>query len=117
MSMLRGASTFENRIRGSPNDVTPDEFDSSNVGSPPNAGTECVDHGATVSTIREPSPVNVDGTFDVRYRIRVTYHVVDRNTLTGTGTSDTLSVDGSTELAPPFPGATVQATRMRVMRA
>jgi hypothetical protein len=57
-----------------------------------------------------------DGTFDVRYRIRVTYHVVDRNTLTATGTSDTFSVDGTTELAPPFPGATIRATRMFVVR-
>jgi hypothetical protein len=59
---------------------------------------------------------NRDGTFDVRYRIRATYHVVDRDTMTATGTSDTLSVDGTTELAPPFPGATIQATRMRVIR-
>jgi hypothetical protein len=43
-------------------------------------------------------------------------HVIDRDTMTATGTSDTLSVDGTTELAPSFPGATIQASRMRVVR-
>ena len=57
-----------------------------------------------------------DGTFDVRFRIRATYRVVDRNTLAATGTSDTFSVDGTTELAPSFPGATIRATRMHVVR-
>ena len=54
-----------------------------------------------------------DGGFDIKYRIRATYHVIDRDTLTGTATLDNLSVDGSTEVAPSFPGTTIRATRMR----
>jgi hypothetical protein len=75
-----------------------------------------VGRGTFAVTFENFEDTDHDGTFDVRYRIRVTYHVVDRNTLTATGTSDTLSVDGTTQLAPSFPGATIQATRMHVIR-
>jgi hypothetical protein len=74
-----------------------------------------VGRGTFAVTFENFEDTNRDGTFDVRFRIRSTYHVIDRDTLTATGTSDTLSVDGTTELAPSFPGATVRATRMRVM--
>ena len=74
-----------------------------------------IGRGTFAVTFENFEDTNHDGTFDVRFRIRATYHVIDRDTLTATGTSDTLSVDGTTELAPPFPGATIQATRMRVM--
>jgi hypothetical protein len=56
-----------------------------------------------------------DGLFDVRFRIRLTVHVVDRDVLSATGTSDTLSVDGNTELGSPSSGITIRGTRMRVM--
>ena len=55
-----------------------------------------------------------DGNFDMRFRVRLTYHVIDRNTLTATATVDHLSVDGTPESS--FSGITIQATRMRVMR-
>jgi hypothetical protein len=62
------------------------------------------------------SDTDGDGLWDVRFRIRLTFRLVDRNTLTGTATSDTLSVDGTTQFGPSFPGITIQGTRMRVIR-
>ena len=55
-----------------------------------------------------------DGLFDLRHRVRLTWHLVDRDNLMGTSTVDLLSIDG-TPLGPSFPGATIQAARMRVM--
>jgi hypothetical protein len=75
-----------------------------------------VGRGTFAVTFENFGDRNHDGTFDVRFRIRLTYHVIDRNTLTATGTSDTFSVDGTTEIAPSFPGVTIQATRMHVVR-
>jgi hypothetical protein len=74
-----------------------------------------IGRGAFAVTFENFEDTDHDGTFDVRYRIRATYRVVDRNTLTATATSDTLSVDGTIALAS-FPGATVRATRMPVVR-
>jgi hypothetical protein len=71
--------------------------------------------GTFAVTIENFEDIDRDGTFDVKYRIRLTYQVVDRNTLVATGTSDTFSVDGTTLLAPSFPGATIRARRMRVI--
>ena len=75
-----------------------------------------VGRGTFAATLENFSDTNGDGRFDVRFRIRLTYHVVDRDTLTATGASDTLTVDGETQLGPSFPGITIDATRMHVMR-
>jgi len=74
-----------------------------------------VGRGTFAVTLENFEDTNHDGTFDVRYRIRATYHVVDRDTVTGTATSDTFSVDGTTQIGPSFPGITFQGTRMRVI--
>ncbi len=74
-----------------------------------------VGRGTFAVTLENLEDTNHDGTFDVRYRIRATYHV-ERDTVTGTATSDTLSLDGMTQLGPSFPGITVRGTRMRVTR-
>lgn len=75
-----------------------------------------VGRGTFAVTMENFSDTDGNGLFDVRFRIRLTYQVVDRNTITATGTIDTLSVDGRTQLGPSFPGVTVQGTRMRVIR-
>jgi hypothetical protein len=74
-----------------------------------------VGHGTFAVLMENYEDIDLDGTFDVRYRLRLTYHVVDRDTLMATGTSDTLSIDGTTQLSPPFTGVTIRATRMRVI--
>jgi hypothetical protein len=73
-----------------------------------------IGRGTFAVTMENFSDNNRDGNFDVRFRLRATYHVIDRDTLTATVTGDTLSVDGRTEVGPPF-SATIQGTRMRVM--
>jgi hypothetical protein len=55
-----------------------------------------------------------DTNFDIRARIRLTVYV-ENDTLTGTGTIEILSLDGSQLLDGPFPGATIVATRMTVI--
>jgi hypothetical protein len=59
---------------------------------------------------------NSDGVFDSRFRVRETIHVLDDDTFTITATSDSLTLDGTALTAPPFPGITIQGTRMKVMR-
>jgi len=56
-----------------------------------------------------------DGTYDQRFRVRVTIQLVDSNHLTASETVDFLTVDGETHLAGPFPGTPVEATRMIVI--
>jgi hypothetical protein len=56
-----------------------------------------------------------DGRFDVRHRVRLTLHLVDRNNFMGTSTVDTLSVDGTTQLGPSSPSVPIHGTRMRVI--
>jgi hypothetical protein len=57
-----------------------------------------------------------DGFFDSRIRVRQTIHLLDDDTFTGTSTVDVLTLDGTTQLAGPFPGIPLEGTRMRVMR-
>jgi hypothetical protein len=57
-----------------------------------------------------------DGSFDRRFLVRSTIHLLDRERFTATSTVDNLTLDGTTLLGPPFPGITVQATRMHVIR-
>lgn len=74
-----------------------------------------VGRGTFAATLENFADTNGDGRFEVRFRIRLTYHVVDRDTVTATGASDPLTIDGTTQLGPSFPGITIQGTRMRVM--
>lgn len=57
-----------------------------------------------------------DGVFDHRFRVRLTYQLLDRERFTATATLDNLTLDGTTLLGPPLPGFTVQGTRMHVIR-
>lgn len=59
---------------------------------------------------------NSDGSFDSRLRVRLTIHLSDDDTITGTSTIDVLTLDGTTQVAGPFPGFPLEGTRMRVMR-
>jgi len=73
-----------------------------------------VGRGTFAATLENFADNNGDGRFDVRNRIRLTYHVVDRDTVTATVTGDTVTIDGTTQVGGPF-SATVRGTRMRVM--
>jgi len=57
-----------------------------------------------------------DGSFDSRIRVRLTIHLLDDDSITGTSTVDVLTLDGTTQMAGPFPGIPLEGTRMRVMR-
>jgi hypothetical protein len=59
---------------------------------------------------------NSDGSFDSRIRVRQTIHLLDDDTITGTSTVDVLTLDGTTQVAGPFPGIPFEGKRMRVMR-
>jgi hypothetical protein len=72
--------------------------------------------GNFAATLEGFNDTDGDGVFDQRFRIRLTIQLLDRETFTATGTSDNLTLDGTTPLGPSFPGVTVQGTRMRVMR-
>jgi hypothetical protein len=56
-----------------------------------------------------------DGSFDKRIRVRLTIHVWDSDTLTGTSTVDVLTLDGTTQLAGPFSGFPLEGKRMKVL--
>ncbi len=57
---------------------------------------------------------NFDNSFDIRVRVRLTVYV-ENDTLVGTGTIEVRTLDDSQLLAGPFPGATLEATRMTVI--
>jgi hypothetical protein len=57
-----------------------------------------------------------DGSFDQRFLVRMTIQLLDDDTLTATGTLDTLTLDGTTMLSGSLSGILVKATRMRVIR-
>ena len=73
-------------------------------------------HGRFAVTFDVFEDTDSDGFFDRRLLVRLTIHLVDGDTLTATGTIDALTLDGTTLLAGPFPGALIKGTRMRVMR-
>ena len=75
-----------------------------------------VGYGTFAATIENFQDTDGDGRFDVRHRVRLTLHLVDRNNFTGTSTVDTLSLDGTTRLGPSSPSAPTQGTRMRVIQ-
>jgi hypothetical protein len=56
-----------------------------------------------------------DGFFDQRFRVRLTIQLLDGDMLTFTGTTESLTLDGTTVLAGPFPGILGQGTRMHVI--
>jgi hypothetical protein len=57
-----------------------------------------------------------DGFFDQRSRVRLTIQLLDDDRLTATATADFLTLDGTGQLAGPFPGIGLEGTRMRVIR-
>ncbi len=56
-----------------------------------------------------------DGFYDARTRARITLRV-DGDTLKGTGTIEFRTLKENTLFAGPFPGATFEATRMKLIR-
>ena len=59
---------------------------------------------------------NADGILDSRFRVRLTIHLTDDDTFTGTSTLDVLTLDGATQVAGPFPGLPLEGRRMKVIR-
>jgi hypothetical protein len=72
-------------------------------------------HGNFAATFEDFEDSNSDGAFDRRVRVRLTIHLLDDDTLTGTGTADVLTLDGTTHVAGPFPGIPFNGTRMHVV--
>lgn len=73
-------------------------------------------HGNFAATFELFFDSDSNGLFDSRYRVRQTIHLSDDDTFTGTLTIDVLTLDGTTQVAGPFPGIPLEGTRMRVMR-
>jgi hypothetical protein len=73
-------------------------------------------HGNFAATFELFQDSDSDGSFDSRLRVRLTIHLLDNDTITGTSTVDVLTLDGTTQVAGPFPGIPLEGTRMRVMR-
>ncbi len=74
-------------------------------------------HGNFAATFELFEDSNSDGSFDSRLRVRLlTIHISDDDTITGTSTIDVLTLDGTTQVAGPFPGFPPEGTRMRVIR-
>jgi hypothetical protein len=72
--------------------------------------------GRFAATFEGFSDSDSDGSFDQRFLVRMTIQLMDDNTLTATGTLDTLTLDGTTPVSGSLSGILVKATRMRVMR-
>jgi hypothetical protein len=73
-------------------------------------------HGNFAATFEVFQDNNGDGSFDSRIRVRLTIHLLDDDSIAGTSTVDVLTLDGTTQVAGPFPGIPLEGTRMRVMR-
>lgn len=58
---------------------------------------------------------NNDGAVDLRFRVRLTIHVSDRDTLSGTSTLEVRTLDGGTLVAGPFAGIPLSGSRMKVL--
>jgi hypothetical protein len=72
-------------------------------------------HGNFAATFEDFEDSNSDGAFDSRAPVRVTMHLLDDDTITGTGTVDVLTLDGTTHVAGPFPGIPFEGKRMHVV--
>jgi len=72
--------------------------------------------GNFAATFEQFHDSDADGSFDSRNRIRLTIHLSDDDTITGTATVDVLTLDGTTQVAGPIPGLTFAGQRMRVVR-
>ena len=73
-----------------------------------------VGHNTFAVTMENFADTDRNGLFDVRFRIRSTFYVIDRDTVTATSMGEPLSVDGTTQLGPSF-SSTAQGTRMHVI--
>jgi hypothetical protein len=73
-------------------------------------------HGSFAATFEDFEDNDSDGAFDRRVRVRLTIHLLDDDTITGTGTVDVLTLDGTTQVAGPFAGIPFEGTRMHVIR-
>lgn len=73
-------------------------------------------HGNFATTFELFFDSDADGIIDSRYRVRTTIHLLDDDTFTGTSTLDVLTLDGTTQVAGPFPGLPLEGNRMKVMR-
>lgn len=70
------------------------------------------DFGATFELFHDSDS---DGLFDKRLRVRITIQMVDADTITGTSTVDVLTLDGTSQVAGPFPGLPLSGKRMSVI--
>ena len=70
------------------------------------------DYAATFELFQDS---NGDGLFDLRLRVRLTIHLVDGDTISGSSTIDILTLDGTTQIAGPFAGLPLEGTRFRVI--
>ena len=58
---------------------------------------------------------NSDGLYDKRLRVRLTLHLIDNETFTGSSSVDVLTLDGETQVAGPFSGLSIDGKRMKVI--
>jgi hypothetical protein len=72
-------------------------------------------HGNFAATFEDFEDSNSDGAFDLRAPVRLTIHLLDDDSITGTGTVDVVTLDGTTQVAGPFPGIPFEGTRMQVI--
>ena len=70
------------------------------------------DFAATFEVFQD---TNSDGLFDKRVRVRLTIHLIDDETFTGSSTVDILTLDGDTKVAGPFSGLSIDGKRMTVI--
>ncbi|MCM3874009.1 MAG: hypothetical protein ND895_25250 [Pyrinomonadaceae bacterium] len=73
-------------------------------------------HGNFAATFELFRDSDGDEVLDGRFRVRLTIHLLDDDTMTGTFTVDLLTLDGTTQVGGPFPGLPLEGTRMKVMR-
>jgi hypothetical protein len=71
-------------------------------------------HENFVATFELFQDSNSDGSFDLRIRVRLSIQLLDDDTFTGTSTVDVLTLDGTVQVAGPFPGIPLEGNRMRV---
>ncbi len=89
-----------------------DKIDSDTDSDSDSDSDDAAHYAAMFETFRDN---DADGSYDARTRARITVQV-DGDTLTGTGTIEFRTLEENALFAGPFPGATFEATRMKLIR-
>jgi len=105
LMMFNKGGTLTERIANLPAGVTP------SIG----VWKRTSSHRLFAATMEGFLDTDSNGVFDQRYRVRLTIQLVNDDKLTASGTVDFLTLDGTTELAGPFPNNVFEGTRMKVM--